>query len=311
MRGRARMRRRRRPPHRSVDDLMGRPARELRCLWEFWLLPLAIALLPYRAGIALARRCAARLPLYDERARAGLAHYRAARPRGDARAFLTEFRFTQLIDHADLFWALTRSERFLLSRLDAPPLPAKAPLMVIGMHFGQGLWLLPWLRACGTPARFLSVRFDATAFESRLHYLYARLRMRVVEKLAGVPAIYTGGARGEIAATLTQRGSVYGLIDVPTSTPSAPNGALFGAPVFWPSGLVDTARAAGAEVLLLTSHCEADGRREVVAERITTGDVAVVVSTFGARIDAAPGAWHVWHFLPDFAASDVEAKALL
>ena len=168
MPGRAPMRRRRRPLARSVDDLMGRPARELLCLWEFWLLPLAVALLPYRAGIILARWCAARLPLYDERARAGLAHYRAARPRGDARRFLNEFRFTQLIDHADLFWALTRSERFLLSRLDAPPRPETAPLMVIGMHFGQGLWLLPWLRACGTPARFLSVRFDATAFESRL-----------------------------------------------------------------------------------------------------------------------------------------------
>ena len=92
--------------------------------------------------------------------------------------------------------------------------------------------------------------------------------MRVVEKLAGVPAIYTGGARGEIAATLTQRGSVYGLIDVPAGTPSAPNGTLFGAPVFWPSGLVDAARAAGADVLLLTSHCDADGRRRVVAERL-------------------------------------------
>src|SRR4030095_9365586 len=100
---------------------MRRSARALLCLWEFWLLPLAVALLPYRAGIALARWCAAKLPLYDERARAGLAHYRAARPRGDPDQWLTEFRFTQLIDHADLFWALTRCERFLLSRLDASP----------------------------------------------------------------------------------------------------------------------------------------------------------------------------------------------
>ena len=123
--------------------------------------------------------------------------------------------------------------------------------------------------------------------------------------------IYTGGARGEIAATLTQRGSVYGLIDVPTSAPSAPNGMLFGARVFWPSGLVDTARAAGADVLLLTSHCDACGRRPVVAERIVAAEVGVIVSTFGARIDVAPGAWHVWHFLPDFVASDVEAQALL
>src|SRR5215468_2735452 len=158
---------------------MRRDSSELGCLWEFWLLPLIVALLPYRAGIAFARWCASRLPLYDERARAGLAQYRTTRPRGDAQRWLVEFRFTQLIDHADLFWALTRGERFLLSRLDAAPRAGATPLMVISMHFGQGLFLLPWLRAGGTPARFLSVRFDSSAFESRLRYLYARLRMRV------------------------------------------------------------------------------------------------------------------------------------
>ena len=121
---------------------------------EFWLLPLAIALLPYRAGIELARWCAARLPLYDERARAGLAHYRAARPGGDAHGFLTGVPLHAVDRPRRSLLALTRSERFLLSRLDAPPRPAEPPLMVIGMHFGQGLWLLPWLRACGTPARF-------------------------------------------------------------------------------------------------------------------------------------------------------------
>jgi len=289
---------------------MRRLARELACLWEFWLLPLVVALLPYRAGVAFARWCAARLPLYDERARAGLAHYRAACPRGDPHRWLAEFRFTQLIDHADLFWALTRSERFLLSRLDAPLRPGVPPLMVISMHFGQGLFLLPWLRAEGTPARFLSVRFDATAFESRLRYLYARLRMRVVERLAGVPAIYTGGARGEIAATFAQGGAVYGLIDVPTLAANAANATLFGAPIFWPSGLVDAAQEAGVEMLLLTAHCRPDGLRHVTAERTAARAVADVAAKFGARIDAAPGAWHVWHFLPDFAASDVEAQAL-
>jgi len=290
---------------------MARLAHEFVCLWEFWLLPLVVALLPYRAGIALARWCAATLPLYDERARAGLAHYRAARPRGDARRWLNEFRFTQLIDHADLFWALTRSERFLLSCLDARPRTGTAPLMVISMHFGQGLFLLPWLRAGGTPARFLSVRFDAKAFESRLRYLYARLRMRVVEKLAGAPAIYTGGARGEIAATFAEGGAVYGLIDVPTAVPSPANAALFGVPIFWPSGLVDAAHAAAVEMLLLTAHCEAEGRRHVVAERTANASVADVAANFDARIDQEPGAWHVWHFLPDFAASDVEAQALV
>ncbi|MEO8304396.1 MAG: hypothetical protein ABI724_09765 [Betaproteobacteria bacterium] len=289
---------------------MKRLARELTCLWEFWLLPIAVALLPYRAGVALARWCARSLPLYDERARAGLAQFRAARPMGDSASWLAEFRFTQLVDHADLFWALTRRERFLLARLDASLPEGAPPLMVISMHFGQGLWLLPWLRAGGMPARFLSVRFTASAFESRMNYLYARLRMRVVERLAGVPAIYTGGARGEIGATLSQPGCVYGLIDVPSGAVDVPNGALFGTPVFWPPGLVDVARAASADVMLLTARCAADGRRCVVAERLPTLDVAAIVASFGARIEAAPGAWHVWHFMPAYAVSAMELGAL-
>ena len=134
--------------------------------------------------------------------------------------------------------------------------------------------------------------------------------MRVVEKLAGVPAIYTGGARDEIAATFAQGGAVYGLIDVPTPPSNPANATLFGAPIFWPSGLVDVARAASAEVLLLTAHCAADGRRHVASERRTAASVADIAHEFGARIDAAPGAWHFWHFLPDFAVSDIEAQAL-
>ena len=43
---------------RGLQPLMGRLAHEFVCLWEFWLLPLAVALLPYRVGIAFARWCA-------------------------------------------------------------------------------------------------------------------------------------------------------------------------------------------------------------------------------------------------------------
>ena len=246
---------------------MARLARELRCLFEFWLLPLVVALLPYRAGVALARGCARALPLYDAAARAGLAQYAAARPYGDTYAWLAEFRFTQLIDHADLFWTWTRSERFLLDRIDARPPTGLNPLVVVSMHYGQGLWLLRWLRAGGLPARFLSVRFDPSAFESRLHYLYARLRMRTVERMAGVPPIYTGGAKEEIALTLGRGGVVYGLIDVPVApgTTTAANALLFGQPVYWPPGLVDCARAADADVMLLCARCLKDGRRHVDA----------------------------------------------
>jgi hypothetical protein len=127
--------------------------------------------------------------------------------------------------------------------------------------------------------------------------------MRTVERMAGVPPIYTGGARGEIALTLERGGVVYGLIDVPVAPGSAmvANALLFGQPVFWPPGLVDCARAADADVMLLTARCLSDGRRHVDARRLAAPDVGDIAAVFGAAIEAAPGAWHVWHFLPAFA----------
>jgi hypothetical protein len=267
--------------------------RELRDFVELWGLPLAVALLPYAAGIALAARIARCLPVYDAAAQAGLAQYRGVCG-GDGQAWLAEYRFAQLIDHADLFWALTRSRRFLHSRMDAPDMPGTGPLLVLSMHFGQGLWLLSWLRHHGAPARFLSIRFAADAFASTTHYLYARLRMAMVERLAGAPPIYTGGARREIVATLRRGGVVYGLIDVPTAG-SAANATLFGVPIHWPSGLSDCARGEAVDLLLLTASCERNGRRRVEACRTAPPDVRAIAACFEQRIRARPGAWHFWH----------------
>ncbi|MBK6334399.1 MAG: hypothetical protein IPF60_00970 [Betaproteobacteria bacterium] len=98
---------------------MLRLRRELSDLAGYWALPLLVALLPYRAGIALARLVARTFPLYDAAAQAGLVHFREACG-GDGQRWLADFRFAQLIDRADLFWALTRRRRFLHSRWTPP-----------------------------------------------------------------------------------------------------------------------------------------------------------------------------------------------
>lgn len=118
-----------------------------------------------------------------------------------------------------------------------------------------------------------------------------------------LPPIYTGGAKREIAATLREGGVAYGLIDVPAAGAVAPaNAVLFGAPVHWPTGLVDCARAEGADLLLLTACCERNGRRRVEADRVAAVDVQTIAAELERRIRAQPGAWHFWHLRPAFAA---------
>lgn len=281
---------------------------------ELWLLPALVAALPYRLGIALARGLARTLPLYDDAARAGLAQWRSVAGRDadtpHARAWLADYRFAQLVDHADLFWTLTRSRRFLLRRVNAAPaalLPGRA-LIVLSFHFGQGLWLLHWLAAQGRPPRFVSIRLDRAQSPSALHFAYARLRMAAVARVSGVAPIYTGGARREIARTLAAGGTVYGLVDVPVphAEGAVANATLLGTNVLLPPGLLESAQGAAAQALVLTARAGRDGTRVVETEPV--GDVAEVTpgglaALLERRLREAPAAWHFWHLWPRFRAA--------
>jgi hypothetical protein len=300
---------------RAADDVTmvdtakrpGRLAREIRAAVELWLLPAAMALLPYRLGIAVARVAARVLPLYREAAEAGLAQWRDVLGGSDSGTWLAEFRFARLVDHVDLFWALTRSRRFLLSKIEAEPpaISAGEPLLVLSFHYGQGLWLLPWLAAQRHPPRFVSVRVARDDADCWLAYAYARLRLKVVERLSGCAPIFTGGARRSIGDTLRQNGTVYALIDVPVpgSATISANIALFGHPALLPIGLLESASGCGATACLMTATVGYDGVRTIEAqslgrvEDVALADVAVALER---RLERAAAAWHFWHLWPSF-----------
>ena len=108
------------------------------------MLPFLIAALPYRAGIAVARVATRVLPLYSAAANAAVHAYARVVPHVDAQAWRSRFRFHVLLDHADLYWALLRSRRFLDRVLRGAPRlpPAGTPLMVFAFHYGQGMALI-------------------------------------------------------------------------------------------------------------------------------------------------------------------------
>jgi len=285
------------------------PRDELRAGIELWLVPALLALLPWRAGMLLARFVARMLPLYGDAARASAAQWRAATGCADERAFVAAYRYAQLVDHVDLYWALTRSRRFLLRRLAAssPAYAPGQPVLVLSFHFGQGLLLMHWLAAHGIRARFVSVRLDRSPTSGGLRHAYARLRIRAVERLAGVAPIYTGGARREIAATLAAGGAVYGLVDVPVpdAQHATANATLLGRDVLLPTGLLDAAQASQAHVLVLTAHATPRGERIVQADALgRAGETTIdaLAALLERRLREAPAAWHFWHLWPLFCA---------
>ena len=139
----------------------------------------------------------------------------------------------------------------------------------------------------------------------------------------GATVLELGAAAGYFTEWLQQQGATVDVVDID------PDAGLAAEPFARRVVVADldadgweTALAGGgstprydfivcADVLLLTAHCDAEGRRRVLAKRLAAvSDVAAIVSTFGARIDAAPGAWHFWHFLPAYSAPTVQLQAL-
>ena len=290
---------------------IARVRREWSAGIELWLVPLVVALLPYRAGIAVARFITRVLPLYDAATEASAAQWQRITGGQDGDAWRAAYRLEQLVDHADLFWSLTRRSTTMLRKLHVPslPLPAGRPLVVVSYHYGQGFWLLHWLATLGHPARFISMPISRDDAGSWLQYAYARLRKRQVERLSSATLIYTGGARAAIAETLASGGAVYGLIDVPLPAAATRpgNAVMFGRPVSLPTGLIESAKAGNAAVLVLSGRLERDGSRVVEARLVANADalpIGDVAQELEARVLRAPAAWHFWYLWPGFQAAN-------
>ena len=284
-----------------------RARREVRAALELWVLPFAVAILPYRVGIALARSMSRMMPLYTPAADQAARAFSAVLGSEEASVWRSQYRFQQLIDHADMYWALTRPRAFLLRRLHGVPAlpPADRPLIVLSFHYGQGMWLMPWLAAGGRPPRFVSIRLAREHADSYLAYAYARLRNRTVEAIARKPLIFTGGARREISSALHEGTVVFGLVDVPlaNAADNTANATLLDHPVVLPSGLLESV-IPGTRALIVTAHARPDGMRQVQASEVDAGSLTMqaLADELSVRILRMPAAWHFWHLWPRFLA---------
>jgi hypothetical protein len=163
------------------------------------------------------------------------------------------------------------------------------------------------MREHGARAHFVSVRWDRSGADSALAFLYGRLRLRTVERLARAAPIYVGGARRAVTDALGSRESVYGLVDVPVRAAATQNGngAMFGMPVLLPVGLLDAARDSDAAALILTCRVREDGARIVDAksvERIGAVTSELLARELERRVRDDSSAWHFWYLWGAFAA---------
>ncbi len=279
-----------------------------------WGWPALAASLPWSAGFALLSRVSASdTTCFDaesaawQQARrfAGISLPGARSADVDEIAWRRAWRLVQLVDHADLFLTLTRSDRWLDRHVDVRGAwPAAGPFLAVTCHWGAGLWALRHLGRSRHRSRFLARRLSPAEFGGDFgRRSYMRLRIRATERATGAPVIYTGGATVEIAQALDARSSIVALCDVPLPAGRSKIEAPFrGGRLAMPRGLIALACARGIPIVTFSAGLDrATGRRQLeIAPAEIHRDPAAAAAALARSLEALlacdSAAWHMWPY---------------
>ncbi len=279
-----------------------------------WRWPMLAAALPARARFRLLARVAAsdHVVFPDEVAAYALAtHFGFTRlpetgtVAADEATWRRAWRLVQLVDHADLFVAMTRAHDWFDASADVRGAwPVRGPFLAVTYHWGAGLGSLQNLARTGNRAHFLSGRFNGADFGYDAWRLrYVRLRARATERASGASIIYTGGATAQIEAAFSEGSSVVALCDVPVrlgrSAIAAPLGRL---QLTIPLGLIRIACVLRIPVVSFSAGLDrATGRRHLAIQGAQTfADPQALATVLAAQLESLLGrdgaAWHMWPY---------------
>jgi len=290
---------------RRVIDLLKRNGTDLLHLF---LVPILIALLPWKLAFRLLKRMA-RQGYADgpgvERA------WQAARPhlpKQDGEDWKSRFRLLQLVERVDTWLVLLRPARWWSRQIDQTGTwPAHAgPFVLLTFHWGGGQWIWRQLHQAGIPAHFLARRPQAADLGAgRLAIWFARVREFGIFRQGGCAVIFTGGSSARIHEALQHRRSVVGMLDLPaTTTQTILRRPLLDGEVAIPFGLLRVAAAANAKVLMFSCSLDVDsGRRRLqILDVPAHADVPALASAYVEHLDrclrSESAFWQVWSSAP-------------
>lgn len=289
----------------SYSSLSLRWRTELHDLLELVLLPGLAAILPWRWCFSIFKRLAHQRWLYREPCETALAQ---ARGRGWAGAdeahWLWVRRLVTLVDHADHYLGLCRSDRWMQKHLQvegAWPAPNQAALLLT-FHWGAGYWGLRHAAAHGFRPHALVATLASNAYQGRtVMSWYARSRNANVARTLGSPTIDVARHLKQVIRALRDSHSLLGVVDVPSDEAKASMDIeLLGMQARVPRALLRLAVDSQVPVVLyITGLNTRTGERFL---RITPLGVYSTVeglaeAAFGELAQAIcedPPAWHFW-----------------
>lgn len=290
---------------RQVIDLFRRNGADLIHLF---LVPILIALLPWKIGFRLLKRMARRGyadGLGVERA------WQAARPhlpQQDVDEWKSRFRLLQLVERVDTWLVLLRSARWWSGQIDQTgDWPEHdGPFVILTYHWGGGQWIWRQLHQAGIPAHFLARRAEvADLGAGRLATWFARVREFGIDRQGGCKVIFTGGSKARIREALQQHHSVVGMLDLPASaTQAVLRRPLLDGEVAIPFGLLRVAAEANAEVIMFSCAFDLETGRRVlkILALPSAADVQAAASRYVEHLDhclrCESAFWQVWGSAP-------------
>lgn len=269
-----------------------------------YLLPLLIAVLPWRAGFAVLRRISRSPRVFADVVEAAWKEASRSLPALDRERFCQRHRLLLLVDRCDTALCTFRSSRWWQRQVDVigDPLDDVRAGALLFSHWGNGnpMWAL--LAAHGLPAHLVSRRAEvADVGRSWLSRGYLGWRAWAICHAGCKGVIYTGGASAHVLECLGHGGVVLSTQDMPV--PEGRGGVpvqFLGHQTWFRSGLTGLALRSNAPITLLS--CGLDmrtGRRRLHVEVLPDGlDAEVVLKRYTAhlekRIETEPAQWHVW-----------------
>lgn len=283
--------------------MLSRLRRALADLSMLFVLPALVALLPWRYGFALLKRCARSTRLYALSVEPAWQAARVFLPDADETEWKFRFRLLRLVDHVDVYLCLLRGARWgrrWIVQHGAWPSPGARVWLTY--HWGAGWWIWPLLREQGIATHFLARAPQGRSVGlTRVSHVFARFREWAMRRAGGAGALFTGGSSEKIRAALTAGDGVMGMLDLPAMaeqrTLTLP---LLDRTARFPYGLVRLAAQLDVPVSLVSFGLDfANGQRDVRIENLPAGTSAEqLMQHYAAHLDtrlhAAPEAWQIW-----------------
>jgi hypothetical protein len=278
---------------------------ELQDLLELVILPGLAIVLPWKLAFRAFGWLARQPWLYHEPCSRALQQARALGWAGENEAhWLWVRKLVTLIDHADHYLGLTRSDKWMCRHLVVQgSWPADhQPHMLLTFHWGAGYWGLRHAAASGLSPHALVASLDSNAYQGRaVLRRYARSRNANVSNTLGADNLDVSKDLKKIAKSVRLGQPLLGVVDVPADDAKAAlDVTILGMKARVPRGLFKIAVERQIDVVVyITGLNTQTGQRFLRIKTIGVFDnIQTLADTLFQELDTvialdAP-AWHFW-----------------